>query len=143
MNSVQAIGLASIIYDIAEWMTPNPIDKQSKKVFKVKAKKVNVKEARKAITAAKLHQCSEKYDYSEKEIVELENNIQKALENTKLSKHTIDAAKGGLRVLKIMTDALEIDPEDVKVYLREMHQQLNFLIKRGGWDGYFNAEKLF
>lgn len=132
MNSIQSVGAVLILYDIIEFFTPKPINKASRKLFGVKANRVNKKAVRAAITAAKLHQCPERYDYAQKEIIELEHDIQKSLENSKLSPHAINAVNGGLKALQIMKDALEIDPEDVKIYLREMNSQMKFLIKKGG-----------
>lgn len=132
MNSVQTLGLVWLIYDFAEWLTPKPINQESKKIFGVKANRVNTKAARKAIAQAKQFQKADQYDFTQKEIVQLEENIQKILSSDKLSGHTVKAVNDGLYALQIMKDALEIDPEDAKIYLREMHNQMQFLIKKGG-----------
>lgn len=131
MNSVQTIGAVWLFLDFVDWISPKPINKASKKVFSVKANKVNTKEARAAITRAKQHQRADQYDFTQKEILQLEENIQKILNSDKLSGHTIKAVNDGLYALQIMKDALEIDPQDVLIYLREMYGQMQFLIKKG------------
>lgn len=131
MNSVQTLGLVWILYDFAEWISPNPIDKASKQVFGVKARKVNVATARKAIASAKKIQKTEEFNYGQKEIVELEEKIVTLVNNGRLGTHNEEAIKMAFETLIWIKDECRMHPDDVKIYLCEMLHQAQLIVNKG------------